>query len=205
MTSTIHATKIQKVIRSFIVRKRILIPGSEIQTKNWRKNQKWYRGGKHNECELYQRSLIEKITQKKCNKSDKRINIITKKIIDKKYPMKEVDGFEWTEDFDGHIELEKKELFFNLKIICDAGGAQTRSLREVYHFITCQLDHLVENNEAFGINKYFINILDGNTCYNSASKFEYLFNKPQYQYVKQYIFVGDMQKFQDKWHTNLSL
>ena len=80
MTSILHAIKIQNMVRSFMVRKRILIPGSEIQTKNWRKNQNWYRGGKHNECELYQRSLIEKITQTKCNKSDKRINIITKNL-----------------------------------------------------------------------------------------------------------------------------
>ena len=34
--------------------------------------------------------------------------------------------------------------------------------------------------------KYFINILDGNTCYNTANKFEYLLSKPQYQHVKQY-------------------
>ena len=61
MTATAQATKIQKVVRSFMIRKRILIPGSEIQTKNWRKNQNWYKGGKHNECELYQRNLIEKI------------------------------------------------------------------------------------------------------------------------------------------------
>ena len=70
--------KIQSLFKGYSFRKRILIPPSSYQTKLWRQKQKWYRGGKHNECELYQRDLIEKITKLPCNKSDKRFNIYNK-------------------------------------------------------------------------------------------------------------------------------
>ena len=36
----------------------IEITPSILQTKQWRTNCSWYRGGKHNECEIYQRSII---------------------------------------------------------------------------------------------------------------------------------------------------
>lgn len=194
--------KIQSLFKGYSFRKRILIPPSSYQTKLWRQNQKWYRGGKHNECELYQRDLIEKITKLPCNKSDKRFNIYNKLLIDNKYPMKNKDGFEWTEDFDGHTVYDDKinnrivNYYFNLKIICDAGGAQTRSLREVYHFISVQLEHCILFPDD---SIYFINILDGNTCYKHMDKFNYLLNKPQYCFVRHRIFVGDMNSFQEFW------
>ena len=34
---------------------------SSLQTKNWRKSQAWYINGKTNECEKYQRTIIETI------------------------------------------------------------------------------------------------------------------------------------------------
>ena len=36
-------------------------------------------------------------------------------------------------------------MYINFKMICDRGGSQTRSLREVYHFITTQLNYLKQN------------------------------------------------------------
>jgi hypothetical protein len=45
-------------------------------------------------------------------------------------------------------------------------------------------------------NVYFINILDGNTCYNNMEKYKYLINKKKYENIKKYIFVGDTYKFQ---------
>lgn len=43
----------------------ICIPSSSFQTKEWRKSQIWYQNGKHNECEIYQIILIEKIIKNK--------------------------------------------------------------------------------------------------------------------------------------------
>jgi hypothetical protein len=196
----LHAVKvIQKIARGSNTCSRLSIPSARIQTKNWRLNQAWYHDGKHNECELYQRKTIENITNLICAKSTKRLNIQNKLLIDKKRPMKEIDGFEWTEDFDGYIHHMGNDFYFNLKIICDAGGSQTRSLREVYHFITTQLDHLV----AFTFsNVYFVNILDGNTCANSMDKYNYLINKPQYGFIRNRVFVGDMKEFQNWWIAN---
>jgi len=63
-----------------------------------------------------------------------------------------------------------------LKFICDNGGAQIRTLREVYHFIKYQLKYLIKFNTN---NIYFINILDGDICYNNMNKFNFLIKKKE--------------------------
>ncbi len=172
-----------------------IIP-SNLQTKDWRKNQIWYKGGKHNECEIYQRGLIEKIINKKVNKTNDRIYMKDRKIISKTEPMKDLDGFEWTEDFDGLVEINNKKIYFNLKFVCEAGGAQTRTIREVYHFINKMLEHLV----FYKTNTYFINILDGDICNKSMDKFNYLLHKKKYKDVKNNVFIGDLYQFNKFWN-----
>lgn len=193
--NTENIVKIQSVIRGFLQRKRILIPSSRFQTKKWRKSRVWYHNGKKCECEKYQRALIEKIINGKCNKTNERINMNTYELKSLNYPCKYDNGFEWTEDFDG----KNGNFYYNLKFVCDKGGAQTRSLREVYHFIKAQLNYLTDpQNEKKG----FINILDGDTSYYYMSKFRYLVNNEKYKNVKKYIFVGDLNEFQD-WFISL--
>ena len=75
---------IQKFIRGYLIRKHILIPSSEYQTKKWRQNRKWYKTGKSNECEKYQLNLIERIINKKIEKTFDRINMETYDITNKK-------------------------------------------------------------------------------------------------------------------------
>ena len=82
------------------------ITKSEHQTKVWRQTQTWYKNGKSNECELFQRNIVENITKLKCSKSNIRLNTDTLAFEDKKYPMKDIDGFDWTEDFDGYQKYE---------------------------------------------------------------------------------------------------
>lgn len=55
MNKNQHAIIIQKHIRGFLIRNKVLIPSSYYQTKQWRKNQLWYKTGKSNECEIYQK------------------------------------------------------------------------------------------------------------------------------------------------------
>lgn len=42
-------------------------------------------------------------------------------------------SYEFSENFDFVIENNNNIVLFNLKFICSQGGAQTRSLKEVYH------------------------------------------------------------------------
>lgn len=187
---------IQKYIKGYLVRKNFLIPLSYYQTKQWRRN--WYINGKSNECEKYQIYLIEKIIKEKLNKTNDRINMETNEIINKKNPNVNDDGYEWIENFDGKLVKNNNIYYFNLKFVCDNGGAQTRTLREVYHFIKYQLEYLVK----FKINNvYFINILDGNTCYNNMNKYKYLINKEKYKNVNKNIFIGSLYDFQKKLYT----
>jgi hypothetical protein len=187
---------IQKMVRGYITRKYILIPSSCYQTKKWRKNRGWYKTGKSNECEKYQINLIEKIIHTKLLKTNDRIHIETNTIISKTNPMKYDDGYEWTENFDGKICYKHNIFYFNLKFVCDSGGIQTRSLREVYHFINYQLTFLIKNNTS---NIYFINILDGDTSFENNGKFNYLINKEEYNQVNKYVFVGSLAEFQRKF------
>ena len=135
-----HVLIIQKYIRKYVIRKHILIVSSYYQTKEWRKNREWYKNGKSNECEKYQINLIEKIIMCKLIKTHDRINIETNEIINKKNPMCDDNGYEWTDNFDGLLLQYNNKYYFNLKFVCDNGGAQTRTLREVYHFIKYQME-----------------------------------------------------------------
>ena len=190
---------LQSLVRGFLVRNNVLVIPSYIQTKDWRKKQKWYYGGKKNECEIYQRNLIEQITNNKCEKTNERIKMCDYKIYNKNFPLKEKDGFEYTEDFDGKIlHNNNKCYYYNLKFICDDGGAQTRSLREVYHFVKVQLEYLLLHKTQ---NIYFINILDGNTSYKYMDKFIYLLHtNEKYNIIKNFMFIGDLYDFQKWWN-----
>ena len=174
-----------------------LIIESKLQTKIWRQKQQWYKNGKSNECEIYQRQLIEEITNLKCNKTNQRINMVNLEITNKSNPLHDNDGFEWSEDFDGLIVEKNINYLFNLKFICGQGGSQTRSLREVYHFIKSQLDLLLKNKNN---NTYFINILDGDICFKNMDKFNYLLDKKEYINVKKYLFISDMYNFKKFWN-----
>lgn len=195
---------VQKYVRRFLVKRKVLIPSSYYQTKKWRKNRKWYKNGKSNECEIYQRKMIEKITDSKCPKTKYRLHIENNELIEKSNPLASEDGFDYTEDFDGIQERNNTQHFYNLKFVCDRGGAQTRTLREVYHFIKAQLEYLLKHyqtndTESKSKNKelYFVNILDGDESYKNSDKFKYLLKKTKYLSVKKYIFVGDMKEFQE--------
>lgn len=168
-----YAIIIQKYFRRYNVKKYIVIPHSYFQTKIWRKNRIWYGNGKKNECEKYQINLIEKICKNKLMKTFERFDINTYEIKNIKNPNTFINGYEITENFDGKIVLNNIVYYFNLKFICDSGGSQTRSLREVFYFIKYQLENLLSNN----IIKIFINILDGDTCFENIDKFYYLLNK----------------------------
>ena len=108
---------------------------SKYQNKMWRKNQLWYKGGKKNECEKYQISNIENIIGKKIIKTYDRLNINDLIISKNINPYKKNNGFEWTENFDGVIINNNINIYFNLKFICDTGGAQIRTMKLVYFFI----------------------------------------------------------------------
>lgn len=170
----------------------IILYRSKYQTKIWRKNQYWYNNGKQNECEKYQLDLIYKITHNYIYKTHMRFNIEDLSFNNVKYPNKLKNGYNYTENIDGFQLINNKKLYYNLKFVCNTGGAQTRTLREVYYLIKCQLDFLLINN----YNIYFVNILDGDESYRNMDKFSYLLEKNKYKDVLNNIFIGDMSQFQ---------
>jgi len=183
---------IQKIIRGYLVRKHELIPKSFYQTKQWRKNQKWYHGGRSNECEKQQINIIQKILKCQIIKTSMRLNAETLEFKNVLKPFTRNDGYEWTENFDGYYKNDI-EYYFNLKFVCDEGGSQTRTLKEVYHFIKTQAKYLLKNPG----NIKFINILDGDNCFNNMDKFNYILEKNKE--IKQNIFIGDLHSFQLFW------
>ena len=95
------------------------------QTKNWRKNSDWYNTGKQNECEKYQINLLENLLNITLIKTNERINTETINILDNKNPMIYENGYDYTENFDRKQEINNNIYYFNLKFVCDTGGAQT--------------------------------------------------------------------------------
>lgn len=191
---------IQAYYRAYLVRKKLLIPASIYQTKIWRKNRSWYKNGKHNECELYQIRQIELIMKKPLKKTNDRINLESFDILQSKHPMIHNDGYEWTENFDG----KANQCYFNLKFVCDSGGAQTRTLILTYNFIKAQLEYLKKHHKTtkknakdISKNIYFINILDGDASYHNMPKFKFLLNKEYYKKIRKFIFVGSLHDFQN--------
>ncbi len=175
------------------------ITRSSKQTKDWRLSQEWYGTGKSNECEKYQICKVKSITCNDILKTTHRINLETNMIVDQNKPLTKDDGFEYTEDFDALQVCKDLRYYYNLKFVCGSGGAQTRTLREVYHYITAQLDYLLtcsDNNERF------VNILDGDCCYRAMSKYKYLLSKPKYTTVRKRVFVGDMMQFYFIWKSS---
>jgi hypothetical protein len=168
---------------------------SKFQTKDWRKKQLWYKNGKYQECEKYQLDILKQNTKSNLFKTNIRINLRNISLEDNKKPLLYSNGFDLTENFDYIQYNNNLTFFYNLKMICDNGGAQTRSLREVYHFIECQLKFLLKNKNIF-----FINILDGDTSYKHIDKFNYLLNLQEYLNIKN-IYVGDMFNY-IKWYNN---
>ena len=171
------------------------ITHSKHHTKEWRKKQSWYNNGRKNECEIFQKDLIKKITNHDFSLCDKRFNITDFTFKSVKYPNKNIDGYEYTEDIDLYQKINEKELYYNLKMVCNKGGSQTRTLREVYQFMICQLEFLLKNDDP---NLYFINILDGDEAYCNRMKFYFLKKKDKYKSIKHNLFVGSMYQYQ-KW------
>ena len=188
-----------KIFHKLVLKKKIIT--SELQSKEWRNSQDWYMDGKRNECEIYQRRQIEIITGNKCSKTRERINMEKNDIITECKPMTRVDAFDWTEDFDGKQYCGSYRLYYNLKMVVGSGGAQTRTLREVAHFITAQLDYNLFHMCNIS---YFVNILDGDQSYKLFTQFGYILNKNKYKYVKNFIYIGDLHGFID-WFNQLNV
>lgn len=189
---------LQALARGYLARRLLWITPAWLQTKAWRKAQMWYQGGKRNECELYQRDLVEKIIGVPLPKTNIRINYEGSYLAILANPMKRIDAFEWSEDFDGRISIKKEGVksvyYFNLKFVCDAGGAQIRTLREVYMFIKHQVQIIKRRAKKGKTNKvYFVNILDGDTCYKYMDHLRYPLGETSA------IFVGDLNAFQEWW------
>jgi hypothetical protein len=200
--------KIQKIIRckivynkyNKIINLKTRITPSKLQTKNWRKNQKWYINGKKNECEIYQRKCMIDIVNKNIEKTNIRLNILNLNLEKKTKPLNEIDGLFYTEDFDGMWKYNCKIFYLNLKFICNSGGAQTRALRETNHFILAQHNYLIKSSRK---DIYFINIIDGDNGYKyiydnfknkKASLKDIQLNK-KYEEIISNIFIGDTYNF----------
>jgi len=191
---------IQKVFRGYLSRRYVHTISSKYQTKQWR--QRYISGTqKDSSSEKYQRKFVEKITGNTCPKCIDRINLENFKIVPISNPMTKnktpvPDGFEYTEDFDGKQVKNDEIFYYNLKFITEGGGAQTRSLREVYHFVKLQIENIKKRiGDGEPNNIYFVNILDGDVSNFRQIHFDYLLDKVDNKNIRDKIFVGDMNKF----------
>ena len=119
-----------------------------------------------------------------------RINTRTHNMEKLSNPNTQNNGFDYTEDFDALQIYNNNKIYFNFKCVVGSGGAQTRSLREVFHFVKSQLEYSLNNKTK---NIYFANILDGDESCKHMDKFKYLLSLSEYKYIKKYIYVGELK------------
>ena len=127
-----------------------------------------------------------------------------------KTPMNTCAGFDYTEDFDGIQVIGNSHLFYNFKNVVGCGGAQTRTMREVFHFIEAQckvLNTLDDNSvylydDTFNIinDVFFVNILDGDVIESKLDNFNYVFNFYPLR-VRERIYVGSNSNYK-KWFSS---
>jgi len=149
--------------------------------------------------EEFQRQHIIDGTGVDCPKTNIRINLRTNTLKDIAHPNTQNDGFDYSEDFDGIQVVHSKKVYINLKCIVGKGGAQTRSLREVYWFVEGQLHTLCSLE-----NVYFANILDGDEAHSTMSKFEYILSLPTFETVKNRVYIGDLKGYFDWFKTSIA-
>lgn len=149
--------------------------------------------------EIYQCSIIETHTNNLCYKTNMRINLMTNQLQEIAKPNIYNDGFNYSEDFDGCQIKNEKTIYINLKCIVGKGGAQTRSLREVYWFIRGQLE-ILQNEDNKNI--YFANILDGDEAHFVMSKYIYLMNMYKNDNILSRIFIGNLKDY-ITWYQDL--
>jgi hypothetical protein len=152
--------------------------------------------------ENFQRNKVIEGTGIPCPKTNTRINLRTNELKDISRPGIHDDGFDYSEDFDGYqkvmiCNVMSSHIYLNFKSACTSGGGQTRTLKEVYHFIEGQLRVLNKGTN----NIYFANILDGDVCERTSRYFKYLCNLPEYRDVKDRVYVGNLCGYFD-WFKN---
>ena len=130
-------------------------------------------GGGSRKPEEYQVKCIVDGTGIPCNKTQTRINWIKNEMIEIAQPMKNKDGFDYTENFDGkQIFPDGNVVWINLKSVVGKGGSQTRTLRdECYRFVYSQFKYLLNCEQK---NNFFANIFDGDEAAAKMKMFHYL-------------------------------
>ena len=177
-----------------------LIP-SIYQTVKWRKNQLWYKNGLKNECEKYQKNIIENITKSPIKRTNKRFNLLKNDFVELKKTQLLLNKYEYSENMDGYQKIGENDIYYNLKMISCSGGFQNRSLQNTYYFIKCQLEYLKENDFK---NIKFVNILDGSYCYQNIEKFNYLHNQEKYNIIKNKVYIGDSYHYEKWFNKNIN-
>lgn len=143
--------------------------------------------------EDYQRQNIILGTGIPCSTTNTRINWRTNEMENISQPMRNENGFDYTENFDGKQEFNDKTVWINLKSVVGTGGSQTRTLRdECYPFINAQLNYLLKTKRQ---DFYFANIFDGDEASAKMKMFNYLLNLPEFIDVKKYLYVGDLKGY----------
>jgi hypothetical protein len=115
--------------------------------------------------------------------------------------MRNENGFDYTEDFDGKQQILSKTVWINLKCIVGTGGSQTRTLRdECYRFVDAQLHLLLKTRSP---TDYFANIFDGDEAASKMRMFKYLLALPEFATVKHQVYVGDLKGYFDWVRTSV--
>jgi len=146
--------------------------------------------------ERWQRCVLEDTVGQCVPKSNNlRLHMVNWTMQNLPYILNQPDAFLWSEDFDGMFTKNGYTYLVNFKMVNARGGAQTRTMRELYHFIGTQLNYVQTNPNS----QYrFLNILDGDVIVALMSHYHALVNQfpPN---VQKSVYVGDSYTLNAQW------
>ena len=173
-----------------------VIPGAQMTKEKRQELYGQVAGGRGSrKPEEYQREQIVLGTGAPCPTTNTRINWRSLEMVRAAHPMRNDDGFDYTENFDGKQAFGATTVWINLKSVVGTGGSQTRTLRdECYPFVSAQLNYL---NKSHQTSYLFANIFDGDEAASRMRMFAYLLALPEYADVKKYVYVGDLRGYFD--------
>lgn len=164
------------------------IPSSLEMTMKWKNKLFTSKPNSLNEME-WQQFLVSTIVKHHLQDCDWCINLYSNKMerirnINQKY--------EWSKNFNSVYEDSSGKFYlFMFSMIFSEDVNKELKLSEMYHIIKSQHSFVKKNDED---NIVFINILDGDACFQEKHLFE--------QFSLERLFVGDSKQFQQWWNLH---
>lgn len=146
--------------------------------------------------EISMKQDVEKIVGKRFEEiRGIRLHLQTSEMSWRHWIYSQSDGLEWSKPLDAFLRTnhnEEKHVYATFSYVEN----DIARIRENYSLVRSQLYHLINYKKTPKI--YFVNIMDGNLCFQHMHHFDYL-RKKYPLYIQNRVYIGDARSFTNWW------